>query len=110
MQRRVTVIGGGLAGLTAAATAARAGAAVTVHEARDTIGGRARTREDSGFLLNEGAHALYANGAGAYVLRNLGIQPRGGTPPTSGAFVSTVAGSNSSTHCWELPSRPVRRS
>jgi phytoene dehydrogenase-like protein len=40
---RITVIGGGFAGLTAAITAAEAGAKVTVYEAHHTLGGRART-------------------------------------------------------------------
>ncbi|MCF1597301.1 FAD-dependent oxidoreductase [Streptomyces muensis] len=42
---RITVIGGGFAGLTAAITAAEAGAKVTVYEAHHTLGGRARTAE-----------------------------------------------------------------
>ena len=42
---RITVVGGGFAGLTAAITAAEAGAKVTVYEAHHTLGGRARTAE-----------------------------------------------------------------
>jgi len=58
---RITVIGGGLAGLTAAITAAEAGAKVTVHEAHHTLGGRARTAEGP-YRTNEGPHALYNGG------------------------------------------------
>ncbi|MEU8977815.1 FAD-dependent oxidoreductase [Streptomyces sp. NPDC048309] len=58
---RITVIGGGLAGLTAAITAAEAGVKVTVHEAHDTLGGRARTA-DGPYRTNEGPHALYSGG------------------------------------------------
>ncbi|MER6347592.1 NAD(P)-binding protein [Streptomyces sp. NPDC001595] len=58
---RITVIGGGLAGLTAAITAAEAGAQVTVHEAHHTLGGRARTAQGP-YRTNEGPHALYNGG------------------------------------------------
>ncbi|MFF3613738.1 NAD(P)-binding protein [Streptomyces sp. NPDC002580] len=58
---RITVIGGGFAGLTAAITAAEAGAKVTVHEAHHTLGGRARTAEGP-YRTNEGPHALYSAG------------------------------------------------
>jgi phytoene dehydrogenase-like protein len=58
---RITVIGGGLAGLTAAITAAEAGAKVTIHEAHHTLGGRARTAEGP-YRTNEGPHALYNGG------------------------------------------------
>nr|WSY53896.1 NAD(P)-binding protein [Streptomyces sp. NBC_00886] len=58
---RITVIGGGLAGLTAAITAAEAGAEVTVHEAHHTLGGRARTAEGP-YRTNDGPHALYRGG------------------------------------------------
>lgn len=58
---RITVIGGGLAGLTAAITAAEAGARVTVHEAHHTLGGRARTA-DGPYRTNDGPHALYNGG------------------------------------------------
>ncbi|MFE1882820.1 FAD-dependent oxidoreductase [Streptomyces diastatochromogenes] len=58
---RITVVGGGFAGLTAAITAAEAGAKVTVYEAHHTLGGRARTAEGP-YRTNEGPHALYNGG------------------------------------------------
>ncbi|MDZ7678590.1 MAG: NAD(P)-binding protein [Acidimicrobiales bacterium] len=79
----VAVIGGGLAGWAAAATAARAGSTVVVVD-RDGVGGRAATDRVGRFLFNRGAHALYDRGPGAAVLRSLGIEPRGGRPPVRG--------------------------
>ncbi|MFG2604109.1 NAD(P)-binding protein [Streptomyces sp. NPDC048514] len=58
---RITVIGGGFAGLTAAIAAAETGAEVTVYEAHHTLGGRARTAEGP-YRTNEGPHALYNGG------------------------------------------------
>lgn len=57
----LTVIGGGFAGLTAAITAAEAGARVTLYEAHHTLGGRARTAQGP-YRTNEGPHALYNGG------------------------------------------------
>jgi phytoene dehydrogenase-like protein len=74
------VIGGGLAGLTAAATLARAGRPVTVLEAAEHLGGRARSRQRDGFSLNLGPHALYRAGGGMATLRSLGVRPRGRMP------------------------------
>ncbi|MFF8384839.1 phytoene desaturase family protein [Streptomyces kanasensis] len=59
--RHVTVVGAGLAGLTAAITAAEGGARVTLYEAHRTPGGRARTAEHQ-YRTNEGPHALYCRG------------------------------------------------
>jgi phytoene dehydrogenase-like protein len=83
---RVVVVGGGLAGLSAAAFAARAGAQVSLLERMSEPGGRARTRNDQGFLFNMGPHALYRGGAAMAALRELGINPAGGSAPTSGAL------------------------
>lgn len=76
----VAVVGGGLAGLCAALTAARGGARVAVLDARG-FGGRARSADRDGFVLNEGGHALYRSAGGHDVLTGLGVRPTGGRPP-----------------------------
>jgi phytoene dehydrogenase-like protein len=82
----VLVVGAGLAGLTAATVAARAGRAVTLLEARSEPGGRARSADRAGFIMNEGPHALYRTGEGIGVLRHLGIEPHGARPPVKGTM------------------------
>jgi glycine/D-amino acid oxidase-like deaminating enzyme len=57
----ITIIGGGLAGLTAAVACAEGGADVVVHEAHATLGGRART-SDAPWRAQEGPHAFYVDG------------------------------------------------
>jgi glycine/D-amino acid oxidase-like deaminating enzyme len=59
--REVTVIGAGIAGLTAAITAAQQGARVRVLEERAEVGGRARTTPPP-YVANLGPHALYSDG------------------------------------------------
>jgi phytoene dehydrogenase-like protein len=76
----VAVIGGGLAGLAAAAYLARTGRSVVVLEKSGQLGGRARTRTKAGFHFNVGPHALYRGGAASAVLRELGV-PFQGRPP-----------------------------
>ncbi|WP_171134069.1 MULTISPECIES: FAD-dependent oxidoreductase [Streptomyces] len=81
----LTVIGGGFAGLTAAITAAEAGAKVTVHEAHHTLGGRARTAEGP-YRTNEGPHALYNGGPHWTWLRQRDlIGPLAPVPPLEAA-------------------------
>jgi glycine/D-amino acid oxidase-like deaminating enzyme len=83
----VVVIGGGLAGLAAAATAAGAGASVLVVDAQAAgRGGRAATDQVGRFRFNRGAHALYNKGAGRAVLDRLGVPVVGHAPPLKGAL------------------------
>lgn len=81
------VVGGGLAGLAAAATAAKAGARVFLAERSSALGGRARTaRTPEGFNFNLGPHALYAGAPGARVLSELGVGFSGHKPRLSGSL------------------------
>lgn len=82
----VLVIGGGIAGLAAATFIARSGRSVRLFEQSRALGGRAQTKQQDGFYLNLGPHALYRGGRGIEVLRELGIEPRGSVPSVSGAF------------------------
>src|SRR5207253_14118 len=74
------VVGGGLAGLSAATYLARAGQRVTLLEKAPALGGRAVTDAPHGFTLNRGAHALYTGGAASEVLRDLGVTYSAGSP------------------------------
>lgn len=80
VNKNVVIVGGGLAGLATAIYLARGGRPVSVFEKRRTLGGRAITQLRHGYRFNLGAHAFYRNGAGASVLRELGIPIRGSIP------------------------------
>lgn len=82
----IVIIGGGLAGLTAAAILARAGRSVTVFEKSHVIGGRASTQQENGYVFNLGPHALYRQGQAARVFAELGVHYTGGTPSASGGY------------------------
>ncbi|MET9436306.1 NAD(P)-binding protein [Streptomyces sp. NPDC006551] len=84
-RQHITVVGGGFAGLTAALTAAEAGTKVTLHEAHDTLGGRARTA-DGPYRTNEGPHALYNGGPHWTWLKQRGLLgPLAPLPPLEAA-------------------------
>lgn len=84
----VIVIGGGVAGLVAAAFASKDGASVLLLEASPAFGGRARTRTVSSYHFNQGAHALYRAGFLDTALRDLGVAVTGSVPAlTDGFFV-----------------------
>ena len=99
-QATVVVVGAGLAGLAAAATAARAGARVVILDEKSP-GGRARTDVLEGFRFNRGAHAVYLGGVGRRVMRRLGVQPAMHTPPLRGARILDGG------EYWPLMSRRV---
>jgi phytoene dehydrogenase-like protein len=73
--KRVIVVGGGPAGLVAAARSAEGGAETTLLEASATLGGRAASESEGGFVLNQGPHAIYAGGPAMRELRAIGIEP-----------------------------------
>ncbi|TCS94787.1 phytoene desaturase family protein [Hazenella coriacea] len=60
MSEKVVVVGGGLAGLSAAARLAHNGYQVTLLEKAPKLGGRAISIPLKGFNFNFGAHAIYA--------------------------------------------------
>ena len=98
---QVHVIGGGLAGMAAAAFLARAGHGVTVHESRNRLGGRGTTDERDGFRFNQGPHALYRGGPAEEVLGRLGVRTPGTTPAIDAAQ-AMIGG-----HLELLPTGPV---
>jgi len=84
---RVTVVGGGLAGLAAAVELADAGAEVTLHESRPRLGGATFSFERNGLWLDNGQHvALRCCTAYLAFLRRIGsadllpLQPRLNVP------------------------------
>ena len=81
--REITVIGGGLAGLTAAITCAEGGASVTLLEAHQRLGGRGRSTEGQ-YKANLGPHAIYSGGVLWDWLNGRGLMPPLARPPLTG--------------------------
>ncbi|MDQ6420600.1 FAD-dependent oxidoreductase [Paenibacillus sp. LHD-117] len=75
----VAIIGGGVAGLTAAVLAARAGKKTIVIEKQERLGGRAMTNKKDGTYFNLGGHALY-KGDAYDTFREFGLTLKGGKP------------------------------
>ena len=87
---RLTVVGGGVAGLAAAWEAAGAGAEVTVLEATDRLGGRVAGTELRGRPVDLGADAFLArppHTAALDLCRELGLEAELVTPAAEGAAV-----------------------
>jgi len=80
------IIGGGFAGLCAAARLADQGHSVALFEASQQLGGRARTRVIEGHAFNLGPHALYAGGRAQALLKDLDLSPPGGAAKTAGGY------------------------
>ena len=80
---QVTVVGGGIAGLTAAITCAEDGADVRLLEAHDALGGRARSMGDP-YKANFGPHVIYKDGPLWDWLADRGLLPPFAGPPLSG--------------------------
>lgn len=70
----VRIVGGGLAGLIAAIEAAERGARVELFEARDVLGGRARSHPPP-YVADIGPHALYPPSSGWDWLRTRDLLP-----------------------------------
>lgn len=87
----VQIVGGGIAGLVAAAVASSAGRSVRVIEKQSSPGGRATTTERDGFRLNHGPHALYCGGDLTRALASIDIRPQGIVPDQTGS-IGTMGG------------------
>jgi len=90
--KKYFVVGGGLAGLSAANALAGDGHRVVLLEQADHLGGRAATQQDRGYLLNFGPHALAQAGVAARTLRQWGVPFQGKEPDTSSASFMTYGG------------------
>jgi len=80
---RVTIVGGGIAGLTAAIACAEQGADVHLLEAHDALGGRARS-SDGPYKANLGPHVIYKDGALWAWLAERDLLPPYAGPPLAG--------------------------
>jgi phytoene dehydrogenase-like protein len=80
---QITVIGGGLAGLSAAITCAEGGAEVRLVEAHKELGGRARSTQGP-YMANLGPHAIYAGGVLWDWLNARDLMPALARPPLTG--------------------------
>ncbi len=79
----IKVVGGGLAGLTAAITVAEGGAPVRLLEAHEALGGRARSMAGP-YKANFGPHVIYKDGPLWAWLAERELLPRYSGPPLAG--------------------------
>jgi len=80
---RVTIVGGGIAGLTAAIAAAEGGARVCLIEAHEALGGRARSSTGP-YKANFGPHVIYKDGPFWGWLAERELLPAYTGPPLAG--------------------------
>ncbi|HEY1689247.1 MAG TPA: FAD-dependent oxidoreductase [Solirubrobacteraceae bacterium] len=83
-RRQVTIVGGGIAGLTAAIACAEEGVSVRLLEAHEQLGGRARNSEGP-YRANLGPHAMWSDGDFWSWMRERKILPPHCNPRLSGA-------------------------
>lgn len=83
MKYDVAIVGGGIAGLTAAIYAAKAGKKTIVLEQQKQLGGRAITNKKQGVYFDLGGHALY-KGEAYETFQELGLHLKGSTPSIEG--------------------------
>ncbi|UCG83914.1 MAG: NAD(P)/FAD-dependent oxidoreductase [Dehalococcoidia bacterium] len=74
MHNDVVVVGGGIAGLTAAAFLAKSGRSVLLLEKSEKVGGCINSFERSGFVFDGGIRALENSGVLFTMLKQLGIE------------------------------------
>ncbi|HET7054490.1 MAG TPA: NAD(P)-binding protein [Solirubrobacterales bacterium] len=79
----VTIVGGGLAGLTAAIACAEGGSRVRLLEAHEELGGRARSKSGP-YKANLGPHVIYKDGPFWAWLAERELLPAYAGPPLSG--------------------------
>lgn len=101
LNRTSIVVGGGMAGLTAAVFLARQNQKVIVLERSQHPGGLAQTQTKHGFSFNIGPHAVGLGGAAFRILTELGIPLNGGVP----AYAGSVALFRD--RVFQLPTSPV---
>lgn len=80
---RITIVGGGIAGLTAAIAAAEGGARVRLIEAHEELGGRARSTGGP-YKANLGPHVIYKDGPLWGWLTERDLLPPFAGPPLTG--------------------------
>ncbi|MBX7220777.1 MAG: NAD(P)/FAD-dependent oxidoreductase [Blastocatellia bacterium] len=97
----VVVIGGGLAGLTAAVFLAQSNHNVLLLERSPNLGGRAQTQHKEGFSFNLGPHAIRHGDVAYTILSEMGVQVDGGFPSVSGSLAVNR------NRLFQLPFSPV---
>lgn len=83
MNQDCIVVGGGLAGLSAAIALAEKKHRVCIYERSSRLGGRAITQLKQRFAMNFGPHALYTDGTADRTFRQWGIRFSGTRPDFS---------------------------
>lgn len=99
---RITIVGAGIAGLTAAITCAEGGASVSLLEAHATLGGRARS-SDGPYKANLGPHVLYKDGPLWGWMSERGLLPRYAGLPLAGVRLRWQGELRRTPPLWAIP-------